>query len=94
MNTPDKYRRLHPAGPTIGQRLLTLALTGLLLVAVFMLGATSAHAADLRTRHCNPYTYGRPHSCHVAPVQTVGGTLNKCVTIDGRLVCFRYYAWR
>lgn len=56
------------------RKLLTTVLVGLLLQAVFTLGATSAHAwyrpgyfGDARVRHCTPLTYGFPNSCHESP---------------------------
>lgn len=89
-----------------------LVLLVAMLFALALLTAKVSGADELRQHHCNPYTYGRPHSCHVAPVQHVDGfgfygfakvspwgtwdttDLRKCVTIDGRLVCFRYGAPR
>lgn len=68
----------------------------LLVAALFALGFLTAHvaSADDRTDPCNPLTYGRPNSCHVAPVErsieTAGPDLLDSDTGYGRAAV---YAW-
>lgn len=64
----------------------TIKLAGrviLLVAALFALGLLTAQVADAhyrpgyfenvdRDRDCNPYTYGRPNSCHERPFENVG----------------------
>jgi hypothetical protein len=53
----------------MARKLHTYALAALLAVAIFLIGQATAQA-DTRTDGCNPLTYGRPNSCHTAPVVT------------------------
>lgn len=48
------------------RKLLGIILAGLLWAGLF----TAPASAGDRDRDCNPYTYGRPRSCHVAPVES------------------------
>jgi len=53
----------------------------LLVAALFALGFLTAHVAnaDDRTDPCNPLTYGRPNSCHTAPVVRTAATAEPLV---------------
>lgn len=53
-------------------KILGSIIAGVLLVGLFALPASAwpLRPANDRTDNCNPYTYGRPNSCHVAPVQS------------------------
>jgi len=63
-----------------------LVIATLLVVAVLRVNA--AQADTQLDRHCNPYTYGRLHSCHVAPVENLGRWLLPCGHVGpGATVC-------
>jgi len=54
-------------------KLVNYVCLAILAAMIVVALAGSANATDRLDHRCNPYTYGRLHSCHTAPVEHVSG---------------------
>ena len=79
------------------KRILGTTLAGLLLVGLFAAPASAWYRPsyfDGRTDGCNPLTYGRPNSCHTAPVvQTTTRTRSEVLDTDTGYGRAAVFAW-